>query len=383
MSNNKNKNTTLDAVGLMNNINPDNLLLNVINTSEDLIFIKDTQLRTILCNTHFSKAVGKEPEELYGLTDIENGWSHELVKGDPKNGVRGYEADDLDALSGKTVHIDKEPVYINGELRYFNTIKTPYYDEGGNVIGAMGISRDITDKNQEHKQTDGQLAPHRQSKLISTQDESHYTALEGINIIGYGVFLIDRHRDILYSNDIAKEICSNNKDCFDIKTVFATPCDKVELWLADNIEDIIENENVINSIPRAISLERSSSNVPLFLMISKQHNDSLISNSTDDTNPLFIIFISEPTRDITLPIEMYTKLFKLSKAEARIVHYIVNGMKVNQLAEHLDIAVSTIRKHLRNIFTKTHTKDQVELIRLVISSSVWCNSITYSNLTLI
>lgn len=42
------------------------LLKNVINTSQDLIFVKDTQLRTILCNDFFAQAVDKKPEELYG-----------------------------------------------------------------------------------------------------------------------------------------------------------------------------------------------------------------------------------------------------------------------------------------------------------------------------
>jgi diguanylate cyclase (GGDEF)-like protein/PAS domain S-box-containing protein len=126
------------------------LLKNVINTSQDLIFVKDKQLRTILCNDFFAQALGKTPEELYGRTDIENGWPEEFVRGNPDEGIHGFEADDREALSGKTVKIEYEPVNIKNEIRFFNTIKSPLTDETGNIIGVLGIARDVTDrKNME------------------------------------------------------------------------------------------------------------------------------------------------------------------------------------------------------------------------------------------
>lgn len=128
------------------------LLKNVINTSQDLIFVKDTQLRTILCNDFFAQAVDKKPEELYGRTDIENGWSIELVKGNPERGIRGFEADDREVLAGQTIRIDSEPVNVKDEIRYFNTIKTPLTDATGKIIGVLGIARDITE--HKHKEED-------------------------------------------------------------------------------------------------------------------------------------------------------------------------------------------------------------------------------------
>ena len=99
------------------------LLQNVINTSKDLIFVKDAQLRTILCNNVFAQALGKKPEELYGRTDIENGWSHDIVLGNPEKGIRGFEADDLEALAGKTVYNPSDPANVEGEIRIFDTKK--------------------------------------------------------------------------------------------------------------------------------------------------------------------------------------------------------------------------------------------------------------------
>ena len=133
--------------------NKHNLLTTVINTSTDFIFVKDLQLRTVLCNETFAQALGRHPADLYGKTDIENGWPAELVKGNPEKGIRGYEQDDRDALRGKKIHNDYDPATVNGELRIFDTIKLPILDADGRIIGILGLSRDITDHRAKEQLT--------------------------------------------------------------------------------------------------------------------------------------------------------------------------------------------------------------------------------------
>jgi diguanylate cyclase (GGDEF)-like protein/PAS domain S-box-containing protein len=122
------------------------LLRGVINASQDYIFVKDKNLRTVLCNDIFARALDKKPEDLYGNTDIENGWSEEHVYGDPEKGIRGYEADDKEVLTGKTLRIESEPANINNLTRYFETIKSPLRDEEKNITGILAIARDISER---------------------------------------------------------------------------------------------------------------------------------------------------------------------------------------------------------------------------------------------
>ncbi len=42
------------------------LMTNVINSTPDLIFVKDMKLRTIMCNKAFANATGKKPDEMIG-----------------------------------------------------------------------------------------------------------------------------------------------------------------------------------------------------------------------------------------------------------------------------------------------------------------------------
>ncbi len=127
------------------------LLQNVIDSSVDFIFVKDRRLRTVLCNTAFAQALGKTPVELYGKTDIENGWSADLILGRPEEGMRGFQRDDLAALSGQRVHSFGD-LDVGGNIRIFDSLKVPLRSADGEIIGLLGVSRDITEQRQAEEQ---------------------------------------------------------------------------------------------------------------------------------------------------------------------------------------------------------------------------------------
>ena len=162
-----------------------NLLTNVINTSRDWIFVKDKELRTILCNEAFAAALGKTPDQLIGNTDIENGWDPDMVKGNFENGFHGYESDDLKVLDGETLVISSDPGHADGERRTFDTVKMPLRDEKREIIGVLGIARDVT----ERKLAEEALA----------ESEQKYRSL--IETMGEGFGMLDTEGVITYVND--------------------------------------------------------------------------------------------------------------------------------------------------------------------------------------
>jgi PAS domain S-box-containing protein len=165
------------------------LLTNVINATPDLIFVKDRNLRTILCNNSFAQALGKTPEDVIGRPDIENGWDLELVRGNPDAGILGYELDDREALTGKVVHNPSDPANVNGEVRIFDTYKVPLRDETGGVVGVLGVSRDVT----EHKRME-EILRQRERDLRAAVEERerisedlHDGILQSIFAVGLGL----------------------------------------------------------------------------------------------------------------------------------------------------------------------------------------------------
>lgn len=122
------------------------LLRSIIDSASDGIFVKDTEHRFVLCNEAFARSAPKPMtvEEIIGKTDSECGWSDKFVKGDPEHGSLGFEEADRRALHGETVHITEEPGAVGEKEGLFYTIKAPFHDLHGNIVGVVAISRDVT-----------------------------------------------------------------------------------------------------------------------------------------------------------------------------------------------------------------------------------------------
>jgi PAS domain S-box-containing protein len=107
-----------------------------INNIPDLAWIKDSESRFIAVNRAFADAVGMDPESLIHHTC-------EVCFGEEKG--KKFREDDLQVMESKRQSIIEEKI-IDSQNReiWLETIKSPMFDRSGNVIGTVGIARDIT-----------------------------------------------------------------------------------------------------------------------------------------------------------------------------------------------------------------------------------------------
>jgi PAS domain S-box-containing protein len=125
------------------------LLQSVIDTTPDWIFIKDREFRFILVNQSLAKALGFSTEEIIGKNDLELGLPPEQIFGDSEKGIRGFRNDDQQVLNGEFIHNPCDPVTsADGNTQVLDTQKLPLKDENGEIIGILGVSRDITKRHE-------------------------------------------------------------------------------------------------------------------------------------------------------------------------------------------------------------------------------------------
>ncbi len=125
------------------------LLKTVINATPDWIFIKDRKFRYLFVNEGYARALNLRPEDFYGKTDIEMGFSKELVYGNESRGIRGFRADDQMVIQGKTLTNPYDPAtFSDGSYHIFDTYKTPLYDSSGKVYALLGIAREVTERQE-------------------------------------------------------------------------------------------------------------------------------------------------------------------------------------------------------------------------------------------
>lgn len=112
-------------------------LTSILDNFPFMVWLKDTFGRFLAVNQVYAKAHGRSVSEIIGKTDFDF-VSHETAE--------KYQADDIKVLIGRQKVIVEEPI-INGDaVGYFETFKSPIFDNEGLVIGSVGFARDITER---------------------------------------------------------------------------------------------------------------------------------------------------------------------------------------------------------------------------------------------
>ena len=114
------------------------LLNSLINSTPDLIFFKNTKNLYLGCNKAFEEFIGKKEAEIVGQTDFDL-FSVELA-----SRFRNMDTEVLE--SKRPQRRDELNITTNGYLADYDTLKAPYFDARGELVGLIGISRDITER---------------------------------------------------------------------------------------------------------------------------------------------------------------------------------------------------------------------------------------------
>jgi diguanylate cyclase (GGDEF)-like protein/PAS domain S-box-containing protein len=123
------------------------LFQKLINNIPDLIYIKDKKSRFIIVNKAMADYIGEKPEDIIGKTDFD---IH------PEEHAKKAFKDEQNIMKKRTPIIDtEEKILHSGKELWMSTSKIPWYDREGNVMGTMGISRDITRRKELEKEALG------------------------------------------------------------------------------------------------------------------------------------------------------------------------------------------------------------------------------------
>ncbi|GAB6058220.1 PAS domain S-box protein [Desulfonatronum parangueonense] len=140
------------------------LLISLLDSIPDIIFIKDTQGIYLGCNTEFSRYIGLCKKDIVGKTD------YDLYS---KEEADRFRNDDRHVLEfEKQLHSKEWKVnYPDGSQIQLDTLKTPYRDNDGKILGVITICRDIS----ERKRAEEALKAQRQTyELILEQSLAGY-----------------------------------------------------------------------------------------------------------------------------------------------------------------------------------------------------------------
>jgi PAS domain S-box-containing protein len=101
------------------------------------IVMKDRHAVVLFCNANFAKDFGRSPDEVIGKD------AFALY---PRQLAEASHADDQAVMARGVVKNIEEPYCVGGQERWVHTVKVPYHDEQGHVVGVLVVLEDITER---------------------------------------------------------------------------------------------------------------------------------------------------------------------------------------------------------------------------------------------
>jgi diguanylate cyclase (GGDEF)-like protein/PAS domain S-box-containing protein len=120
------------------------MLRSLVDSIPDLIFFKDRDSRYLGCNLAFCEYVGCSEDELIGKTDFD------LFEEERAEIIRSE--DHAIMHQGESCRSEEWITYPDNRMHLIDSIKSPFHGADGELLGLIGIGRDITYRKQAEEQ---------------------------------------------------------------------------------------------------------------------------------------------------------------------------------------------------------------------------------------
>lgn len=124
----------------------------ILNNMPFMAWLKDDKSRLLAVNNEFAKMCSTSIEDLIGKTDFDFF---------PKEHAEHYVKEDRSVMEQRKTLPSIDLIVGPNGGRWHETLKSPVFDDKGNVIGTVGLSRDVT----ERKEAELELL-HRQEQIV-------------------------------------------------------------------------------------------------------------------------------------------------------------------------------------------------------------------------
>ncbi len=116
--------------------------------------------------------------------------------------------------------------------------------------------------------------------------------------------------------------------------------------------------------PRGLAIRRPVGRRALTALVTALHGN----DPPESRRSVVAVLVNDPEDAQALDAQMLRAWYGLTPAEGRVAVLLAGGLSLAGIVDCLGIGSNTARTHLKNIFAKTNTCRQGELIRLLLSN---------------
>jgi DNA-binding CsgD family transcriptional regulator/PAS domain-containing protein len=198
-----------------------------------------------------------------------------------------------------------------------------------------------------------------------TEEQTDLIA-EAFDRLPQGVIVVACSGEMTFANRTAQEILDTKDGLYIDRDgkLRATARDS-ENALTNALNRAFDAADGLGGKERTASVARSGGKRPLELLVT--HVSTKLRLGADQN--FAIIYVTDADATPGVDAERLVAMYGLTPSEAKIAVMLATGNDLASICKELEISSNTCRTHLKRIFSKTDTRRQGELVKLILSGS--------------
>lgn len=238
----------------------------------------------------------------------------------------------------------------------------------------LGIHRPIEreDFAAEHRRDLELVLPHlsraaQMHSLLATANQQRRVACEVFEALSISVIVVDRDCKVVFANHAAEQLLRAGDGLLVRQARVTTRDPRQESALHQCLcrASLLTVGSVVP--PADALLVRRAGKQPLSVFMMPFRNDSWLDSLA---GPTTIIFVSDPEVKSPPSAVAMAVLYKLTPAETRLLDALLRGERIAEFSERAGISTNTVNTQLKQIFAKTETHRQSDLMRLAYADPI-------------
>jgi DNA-binding CsgD family transcriptional regulator len=197
------------------------------------------------------------------------------------------------------------------------------------------------------------------------ENRRHQALTDAIDRFPTGVTLLDARGHLLLANRGARQIFARNDgialDGTAVRASGANDDAALRRAIVGAVEAAVAGRLIESTV---LSVSRHSERRPYAVMVGP-----LRPHIGDPTaaDAVVVLYLADLEQGVLRRREVLRELYGLTEAETQLVELLCQGSSLDEAAGARGVTMNTARSQLKQVFAKTHTSRQSELVRLVIS----------------
>ncbi len=245
---------------------------------------------------------------------------------------------------------------------------------GDDLVGGIGFHRPRFGKpyNEADRRKAQFILPHLERAMqiqhrIAGLAGERQVAFSLIDALAIGVLFVASSGRLLFANHVAERVLRKGRPLSvshgRVRSSDHSQQQNLDLLIGDAAKT--SNGQGISS-GGVLSLARETG-PPLTLLVSPFRSEAM---GYGAALPTALVIFSDPDNRKPVPVRLLMQVYRLTRAEARLLSALLSGKNLSEYADKAGISINTAKTQMRQIFLKTGHDRQVDLIRTITSDPV-------------